>query len=185
MTRLLDSAELGGYLGGFRTRLFRMETLPAYAVDSDGDDYRRWLAGEPEPTWARKNRWLDVLRQERAGGKVSSRVRILSEQLTDYERYACKWGYALNSRAGEDIRVLHRGEHHIPVGVIEHDYWVMDDDQVVAMHYDEHGRFEGADILDRDALDVHLRDRDTAWDAAEPFLDWWARHPELHRHVAP
>ena len=98
MDRRLDAAELGRYLGDFRQRLFRMETLPAYTVDSDGDDYQRWLAGESEPTWERKTRWMDVLRRERAAGKVSSRVRVLSEQLTDYECYACEWGYALTPR---------------------------------------------------------------------------------------
>lgn len=49
MGRLLDAAELGRYLGDFRQRLFRMETLPAYTVDSDGDDYQRWLAGSQSP----------------------------------------------------------------------------------------------------------------------------------------
>src|SRR3954453_3491477 len=78
---------------------FRLELLPEYAVGSDGDDYRRWLAGEAEPTWERKNPWLKVLRDERAAGLHSSRVRVMSEPPTDYERYAAQWGYALNSEA--------------------------------------------------------------------------------------
>jgi hypothetical protein len=182
--RLLDAVELGRHLGGFRQRLFRMETLPAYAVNSDGDDYQRWLAGESEPTWERKTRWMDVLRRERAAGKVSSRVRVLSERLTDYERYACEWGYALNAEAGEDIRVLHRDEHAIPDGLIGRDFWVIDDDEVVEMHYDEDGRFEGAEILPRTVLPAYLGSRDASWTAAEPFVDWWTRHPELHRRAA-
>jgi hypothetical protein len=181
---LLDAAQLGEHLNRFRRRLFRMETLPAYIVDSDGGDFDRWLAGEPDPTWERKQRWLDVLRAEHAAGKVSGRVRILSEHLTDYERYACEWGYALNSTAGEDIRVLHRGEHHIPPGVIERDFWVVDDDQAVLMHYDEFGRFEGAEVLPAVGLEVWHDARDAAWAAAEPFGQWWARHPELHRKLA-
>lgn len=177
----LDAAALGTHLGRFERGLFRMETLPAYAVESDGDDYHRWVAGEPEPTWERKNRWLDVLRAERAAGKVSSRVRILTEHLTDYERYSCEWGYALNAAAGEDIRVLRRGEHTIS-GVIERDFWVVDDDHAVVMIYGKGGRFEGAKIMP----DVFpwIAARDTAWAAAEPFPAWWARHPELHRQAA-
>ncbi len=184
MKHLLDTAGLGRRLGYFRERLFRMETLPAYAVDTDGGDYQRWLAGEPEPTWERKARWMDVLRQERAAGKVSSRVRILSEQLTDYERYACAWGYALNTEAGEDIRVLHRGEHRIPDGLIDRDFWVVDDDEVVEMYYDEHGRFEGAEVLPQAELTAHLESRNASWVAAEPFAVWWGRHPELHCRAA-
>lgn len=182
MTDLLDPSELGAHLGRFRRRLFRTETLPAYAVDADGDDYQRWLAGEPDPTWERKNRWLDMLRAERAAGKVSSRVRILSERLTDYERYACEWGYALNAGAGEHIRILHRGEHPIP-SIIERDFWVIDDDQAVAMLYDERGRFEGADVRPVSELEDYRDVRDAAWAGAEPISDWWARHPELRRRL--
>ncbi|MPZ66637.1 MAG: hypothetical protein GEU83_14375 [Pseudonocardiaceae bacterium] len=182
--RLLDVDELGTHLDCYRQRLFRMETLPAYAVSADGDDYHRWVAGEREPTWERKQPWLDVLRADRVARKIRYRVRILSKELTDYERYACEWGYALNAEAGEDIRVLRRGEHDIPSGIIERDFWVVDDDQVVAMHYDKHGQFEGAEPLPWSYSGMYRNTRDVAWAAGEPFGPWWARHPELHRYVA-
>lgn len=166
-------------LSQFTSRLFRLETLPAYTVDSDGDNYRRWLAGEPEPTSERFQQWLDVLRARRTAGRVSSRVRILCEQLSDYERYACEWGYTHTSEAGEEIRVLHRGEHHIP-DLIEMDFWIVDDADVVLMRYDEDGRFDCAEVTTND-LAAFLHTRDTAWAAAEPFGSWWSRHPELRR----
>jgi hypothetical protein len=184
----LDAAQLGEHLGRYRHTLFRMETLPAYAVTSDGDDFTRWLAGEREPTWERKNRWLDVLRAERAAGKASRRVRVLSEQLTEYERYSCEWGYALNAPAGEDIRVLHRGEHHLPVDGDLEDFWIVDGGEVVVMRYDSDGRFLHADVVPASQPDrefyAYLWIADRMWESAEPFLDWWARHPELHRQVA-
>jgi hypothetical protein len=51
------------------------------------------------------------------------------------------------------------------------------------MHYDVEGRFEDAEILPEEALDRHLDIRNRAWEAAEPFVEWWAHHPELHRSV--
>lgn len=177
---LLNAEGLGERLDRFRTQLFRMETLPEYTVDSDGDDYQLWLTGAPVPVSDRKRRWMDVLRRERAAGKVSTRVRILSEQLTDYERYSCQAGYALNAEAGEDIRILHRGEHPIPV-LDDRDFWIVDDVEAVGMVYDEHGRFCGAEVLSPDELGSLILARDIAWEAAEPFPAWWARHPELHR----
>ena len=164
--------------------LFRLETLPAYAVDADGDDYQRWLDGEPEPTWTRKQPWLDTIRRWRNNGQVYRRVRILSPHLTDYERYAAEFGYAYNTQAGEDIRVLRRGEHPIPDGLIERDFWVINDDTVVSMFYDEHGRFDGAEATPSGDVAAYVRTRDAAWDAGEPFGAWWARHPELHRKIA-
>lgn len=181
---LLSAAQLGAALESYRQRLFRMETLPAYAVSADGDDYHRWAAGESEPTWERKRPWLDTLRADRAAGKVRYRLRVLSAELTDYERYACEWGYALNTEAGEDIRVLRHGEHDIPAGVVERDFWVVDDDLAVLMHYDEHARFAGAEPVPAAAIGAYRYGRDVAWEAGEPFGQWWARHPELHRSVA-
>lgn len=164
-------------------RLFRMEVLPEYDVASDGEDFARWLEGATEPTWTRKQPWLDTLRSERDNGQISMRVRILSDQVTDYERYACDFGYRYNGEY-EDIRVLHRGEHEIPAGLIQRDFWIIRDSIVVTMCYDGHGRFDGAEVADPGELADHLRTRDQAWAAAEPFATWWARHPEVHRKVA-
>ncbi|MGQ0575373.1 MAG: DUF6879 family protein [Pseudonocardia sp.] len=178
---LLDAASLGERLDRFGQRLFRLETLPVYLVESDGDDFERWLAGDPNPWSERKRRWTETLRRERATGRRTTRVRILSEQLTDYERYSCEFGYAVNAEAGEEIRVLRRGEHTIPAGVVEHDFWLVDDDEVVVMRYDGRGGFVGAEVAPHTTLSTYLRVRDLAWAAARPFQAWWSSHPELRR----
>ena len=179
----MDIEQLGAHIDErYRApgdRLFRQEALPQYLVDDDGDDYRRWLDGAVEPTWSRKQAWLDVLADDKRRGLLSSRVRILSEDLTDYERYACEWGYALNGRF-EDIRVLRRGEHEIPDLIVE-DFWLIGDDHVVLMHYDREGRFEAAEALDSARSGPYVATRDDGLAAAEPFARWWERHPELHR----
>ncbi|HEY2762483.1 MAG TPA: hypothetical protein VGJ13_00475 [Pseudonocardiaceae bacterium] len=184
---MLDAEALGRFIDEhyrqLGDRLFRMEVRPEYEVTSDGEDFRRWLEGAIEPTWSRKQPWLDTLRRERDRGQVSTRVRILSEQVTDYERYACDFGYRYNSEY-EDIRVLRRGEHEIPTGLIERDFWIIGDSILVTMFYDEHGRLLGAEVANSDQLDNHLRTREQAWAAAEPFTAWWSRHPELHRRMA-
>ncbi|MBA2323818.1 MAG: hypothetical protein H0V92_07355 [Pseudonocardiales bacterium] len=179
---MLDIPELNARVMEYRHRVFRLETLPVYTVDSDGEDFRRWQTGAPEPTWERKQPWLDFLRDESGSGKIRSRVRIFGEQLTDYERYACEFGYAYNAEAGEQIRVLRRGEHAIPAGLVERDFWTVEDDEVLLMHYDADGRFEAAEVADDPA--AYITTRDHAWDAGEPFASWWARHPELLRRSA-
>lgn len=181
MTIALDLPGLVQELDRFDHQLFRLETLPAYAVSDDGDDFLRYVRGHAEPDWSRKQPWLDRLRADRDAGRARTRVRILSEGLTDYERYSCSWGYSLNVVAGEDIRILRRGEHHIPDGLIERDFWVVDDREVVAMDYDSTGSFLGARVLAPDQLVDRLATKAAAWAAAEPFTSWWARHPELQR----
>jgi hypothetical protein len=186
MSELLDVDGIGAWFAehygvhAARTA-FRLELLPTYAVDSDGDDFRRWLAGEAEPTWERKNGWLQVLRDERAAGLRTSRVRVMSEHPTDYERYESEWGYAINGRAGEDIRVWHLAEHPLPADIVRRDFWMVGDDDVLVMHYDRAGRFEGGSVAPAQDIPLYRHTRDVLWAGAEPFEQWWARHPELRR----
>jgi hypothetical protein len=162
--------------------LFRMETLPEYAVDSDGDDWQRWLSGATEPTWSRKRSTLDMLAREKANGQRQRRVRRFGHDLTMYERFACDFGYAFNAEH-EDIRVLRDGEHDVPE-LLEHDYWTINGQMVVPMLYDGHGRYVGAGVLPPDRTEEYVHDEQLAWDAAEPWADWWGRHTELHRAAA-
>lgn len=183
---MMDVTELRAYLDRHFTRAaFRLEALQTYEVASDGSDYRRYLDGEPEPTWSRKQPWLDHLAAERAAGLDRHRVRIITHPVTPYTRYACEWGYALNGPAGEGIRILDLGEHGMPSGDhLADDFWLITDnravDRVLVMHYAVDGQYLGAterpDLVDRGRAT-----RDALWVAAEPFAPWWSRHTELHR----
>ena len=178
----LDIDGLIATLDSYQRTLFRFEQLPAYYVDDDGDDYHRWMRGEHEPTWERKQPWLDVLRADRAAGRDRRRVRVFSHDMTGYERYACHWGYALNGPAGEDIRVLHHGEHPLPADLPAVDFWTVDNDRAVVMNYDSRGDFLDATLVADPTRFLAARDR--AWAVAEPFDQWWSRHPEMHEREA-
>lgn len=182
---MFDEQQLEAVIGEhFQHRgstLFRMECLPLYVTDAEIRDFQRWLDGAAEPDMERKGKWLQVLRDEEEAGLISTRVRILSEEVTAYERFECDWAYRYNVPAGEDTRILHVGEHDIPDLALVEDFWIVNDAVWVPMYYDEHGRFEGADFGDHDRLHEVMIARDAVWAAAEPFEEWWARHPELHR----
>lgn len=187
MTTLLDAAGLGraihdGTFGvGQGADIFRMELLPAYSVASDGGDFARWRDGAEEPDWARKAPTTDRLAERAAAGITSRRVRVLTADVTEYERYACDFGYAVNAPAGEDIRVLRRGEHHVPP-LLGFDYWLINGRTVFRMHYDADGAFVGAEDAPGLLRQVR-REHDLVWAAAEPFGPWWARHTELRRRL--
>jgi hypothetical protein len=183
---MLTASELGDYIDTRLTRsAFRLETLDRYDVGSDGDDFARYLRGEPRPTPERKQPWLARLRREREAGILNHRVHVLSTPLTDYLRYECEWGHLPNAEL-EDIRILDLAERPRPDGLVDHDFWLIDDRDAIRMHYDPGGRFLGAEPLDRGHVDRYRRARDAAVAAAEPFVTWWARHPEEWRehHVA-
>lgn len=187
MTRsdLLDADQLSQVLATTHRDLFRMETLPAYDVPINGNDLQRWLAGEPEPTWANKQPWLDTLARWKREGRPRRRVRVIHDPPTDYERYACDWGYRLNEEAGENIRVLDLAESGLPIelGDAPGDWWLIDSRDVVAMQYHPDGRFLGARALGPQHVRRHCQAADAAWRLATPFGSWWAAHPQ-HHHPA-
>jgi hypothetical protein len=182
---VLSAAELGEFIDSRLTRsVFRLELLDRYEVATDGNDFGRYLRGEPEPTPERKQPWLDHLRRERATGIRRHRVHVLSTPLSDYLRYECEWGYAPNTAAGEEVGIIDLSEQPRPEDLPDHDFWLIDDRHIVRMHYDDRGQFLGAEPLDDEQLPRYRQARDTAVTAAEPFGTWWARHPEewrIHR----
>lgn len=180
---LLTVDQLGDLLERTRRDLFRIETLPSYDTTMTTGDFRRWLDGEAEPTWEVRQPWLDTLAQWARDGRPRRRVRVIHDPPSDYERYACDWGYRYNVAAGEPTRVLDLAEHDVPeeLDAAPGDWWLIDGRDVVTMHYHADGRFHGADILDpRDAV-AHRIAADAVWRAAEPFTSWWDRHPQHHR----
>lgn len=180
---LLDLSQLRQVLETATQDLFRWETLPAYEVASDGSDYRRYLDGADAPTAARKQPWLDTLRAWAEQGRPRRRVRIIHDPITDYERYACEWGYALNSQAGEIIRIIDLAHTSLPPELtrIAGDFWLIDDREVVAMYYQSDGQFRAAEILEPKHVVEYRMAAEVSWELGVDFTSWWNVHPHHHR----
>ncbi len=182
---MLTLAELSGALESARRSLFRLETLDRYEVASDGSDFRRYLDGEPEPTPERKQAWLDYLSAERATGRTRCHLRLVdtTNGLGDYLRYACEWGYAYNGPAGQRVRILDLADTPRPreLTLVNQDFWLVDDREVVLMHYHADGQFEAAEILDQQHVARHRAAAEVGWNLGTDFTTWWAAHPQYHR----
>ncbi|NKE57872.1 hypothetical protein FXN61_13935 [Lentzea sp. PSKA42] len=179
---MLDENELGAYIDQhFTSTLFRMETLDLYDVSSNGDDFRRYLDGEPGPDMSRKGKWLDHIRNEVVRGLHTYRVHVVHGPLTDYLRYEFEWDYVHNAAAGEHIRILDLTEQSSPEGLVADDFWLIGEDHAVVMHYDDEGRFQHGRIVPEGQLVEYRQARDAAWSAAVPFTDYWREHPQYWR----
>jgi hypothetical protein len=181
---LLDVVQLREVLDGARNDLLRWETLPAYEVASDGTDYRRYLDGAAEPNWQRKQPWLDTLRAWADAGRARRRVRVIHDPITPYERYSSEWGYALNTRAGEIVRVIDLAEVQLPPelsAAMGMDFWLIDGRDAVAMDYAPDGQFRGAQTVDPKHTPSYLTVAEVAWHVGREFDSWWEQHPQHHR----
>ncbi|OLT18169.1 hypothetical protein BJF78_12025 [Pseudonocardia sp. CNS-139] len=141
--------EFDGYFDTFRQTVSRLEVLPAYDVGgAEGDRIAAFLTGRARPERSvRTSPWLArIARTTVVDGKVWTRVRVVDDPLTDYERYEFS-GYVESQAAGERILVVRRDE----VGDVGPDFWLFDADtpqaRALLMDYDEAGHWLGADLI--------------------------------------
>jgi hypothetical protein len=130
----------------------------------------KWAAGEPDDlAWL--NDWCDTLRAHCAAGRSVRRARIVSEPLSDYQR----WSYSIAHpmvEAGEDIRWVPR-RLVSSIGVPGNDFYLFDDRLVVFLIYSGDGL--NADYQSStDPADIHLCRTafQAVWRLAIPHRDY-------------
>jgi hypothetical protein len=159
--------DFAGLFDWFTTRAFRLETLDQYAVGYEEEAIRRFLAGEPlDPGFIAP--WLEQVAAATGAGRRMQRVHVVTEPLSDYLRYEMD-GYRLTVAAGEDVRIVPRAvarERELP----GEDFWLFDDGPVARMHYDRHGAFLGAELVQEpEVIARYCQWRDVALQAATPY----------------
>lgn len=128
--------DFGRYFTNFASSATRIETLPAYDVPHEKDDFARYLTGAPLPP-DRNAEWADNIRRCAAAGKYMGRVHIIDHELTPYLQFEIDWYYAVNGAAGEDIRFIFRED--VP-DLAYTDTWLFDDKTVLDLSYTEEGQ---------------------------------------------
>lgn len=131
----------------FHSSAVRLEALPLYDAGEERARLKAAREGTPRPVRSvRTSPWLARMAVTTVAGKSWSRVRILSEPPTDYERDELV-SYVESQATGERISVVRRSE----VTDSGPDFWLFDtghpDARAAVMRYGAGGRFEGADLV--------------------------------------
>jgi hypothetical protein len=134
----MEPKELGPLIEAATDR-FRLETLPRYTVPEEAEEFSAWRRGERRLATVDESDWLRHLRATTLGGARWWRVRVLDYPLTEYSEYELA-GYQGNAAAGEQIYVADR-DWSSELADLREDFWLLDDEVVVRMIYDEDGRF--------------------------------------------
>lgn len=154
----------------FSRSAYRLETLQTYTEPDEAEAVAQFLAGESprlDTSW-----WESMIQAHRNAGRTVTRARVLVEPLSDYARFQLKF-FTRFVAAGEDIRVLATPAGSWPPGIPQRDYWLFDDHDLWAMHYNEAGTFVRAELLDRPAVIAdHLSWRNSALDQAVPLREY-------------
>jgi hypothetical protein len=132
--------DLGALLQNFRRSAFRLETLERYTVPQEAEWFATWRRTGKLPELTPENdSWLRMVRDHTRAGRVMQRVRVVSNPLTDYERFELAL-FPPSLEAGEDIRVISRSAIRV-----SEDFWLFDSQTAVMLRYDSTGTFLGAE----------------------------------------
>jgi Family of unknown function (DUF6879) len=157
----------------FQHRVFRLETLDWYVAPNEREPYARFLAGERvDPAW--REPWKKIVRGVRESGRVMQRVHVVTEPVSDYIRFELLHAYPANVQAGEDVRILGRGQAG---SLPDMDFWLFDDSTAAKLTYNRAGGVLQVE-LERDPgmLRWYLEDRDRALRLATPLARYVAEH---------
>ncbi|MEU8035532.1 DUF6879 family protein [Streptosporangium sp. NPDC049078] len=157
-------------LAGFERSAVHLEMRDAYGTAVELPYMAKWAAGEPDDLeWLQG--WCSTLREHVKTGKTIRRARIVSEPLSDYQR----WSYSIAHpmvEAGEDIRwVPRRLVSSVPLP--GNDFYLFDDRLVVFLHYAGNGLGE-AKVASTDPGDIALCKSafETVWKLAIPHSEY-------------
>jgi hypothetical protein len=128
----ISEGEFGELLTTFKRDAIHLEQRDAYGTEIELPYMAKWAAGEPDDlAWL--NEWCESLREHVAAGRSVRRARIVSEPLSDYQR----WSYSIAQPmvdAGEDIRWVPRRRVSL-LALPGNDYYLFDDRLAVFLIY--------------------------------------------------
>ncbi|WP_242885369.1 DUF6879 family protein [Actinomadura litoris] len=164
--------QFGRFFTEFKSSATRIETLAAYSVQEERDNFAHYLSGSLLPP-GRNEEWARNIRDSVAAGKYMGRVHIIEHTLTPYLQFEIDWYYAVNGAAGEDIRFIFRED--VPA-VVYTDTWLFDDEIVIDLSYDDAGKLL---YVNQNDDPERLKQARTAWrefhDRSFPLADLLAR----------
>jgi hypothetical protein len=166
----IGEAEFDRLLRTFERESLHLEMRDAYGTEVELPHMAQWAAGEPDDlAWLED--WCTTLRGHVAAGRSVRRARVVSEPLSDYQR----WSYSIADpmvAAGEDIRWVPR-RLVSSIALPGNDFYLFDDRLVVFLLYTGAGLNAGMEAS-TDPADVALcRSAFTAvWNLAIPHRDY-------------
>lgn len=175
-----DSSPINGdvfadLLATVRASAFRLELQREYREPVEADTVAKFLAGNPQnPNEVPALRdWFAQVRRLTNQGRRFERVRIHEDPPTAYQQWE-RWIGRWNVDAGETLRYLTRqqaGEIGLLPAVGNTDWWLLDDERLILMKFDD--RHRRTDTL---TTDPALLGQARAW------RDLAVRHGALYDH---
>ncbi|MGI5151391.1 DUF6879 family protein [Plantactinospora sp. CA-294935] len=152
------------------TRAWHLELRDTYRVVEEDEPFAKWRQGIPDD-YAWREGWLSFVRGAAGGGTRIQRLRIVTEPLSDYMRWALEMDPA-NIAAGEEVRYLSR-RATAGISLPAEDCWLFDDDNLLLSLFHPDGRGAGYAVVDDPRLvSAYRAVRDQLWPQATPYAQY-------------
>lgn len=159
-----------GLLTGFEHEAIHLETRDAYGTAVELPHMAQWEAGEPDDLeWLQG--WRETLRKAVEAGKSVRRARIVSEPLSNYQR----WSHSIAQPmvdAGEDIRWVPR-RLVSSTAIPGNDFYLFDTRVLVFLTYTGSG-LDAGKFLSAEPADIQLcrSSFEAVWKLAIPHREY-------------
>ena len=170
----MDIPEFDNLFTSFKREALHLEMRDAYGTAAEVPHLAKWEAGEPAEDTSWLQPWFDTVRAGTDAGKLFMRARIVSEPVSDYQRWVLKDTH-LYVEAGEDIRWVPRSLVST-IALPGNDFWLFDGELVVFV------LFEGSGVVadqvmttDQDVIDLCRSAFEAVWQLAIPNGDYHPR----------
>ena len=156
---------------GIRKSFVHLETRDSYGTEVELPHLAKWKRGEPDD-FAWLGWWLEMLRGHRAAGRTCRRARVVSEPLSDYQRWTLSHA-GMFVDAGEDVRYVPR-PHLATIALPgSGDFYVFDDELVLFLHYAGNGTNASFEVTESpETVQTCRRAFEAVWDLAAPFREY-------------
>ena len=169
MTPVTDE-EFEELLVSFRREAIHLEMRDAYGTAVELPHMAQWAGGEPDDLqWLQG--WCGMLREHVKAGKAVRRARVVSEPLSDYQRWSYSIAYPMVA-AGEDIRWVPR-RRVSSVALPGNDFYLFDDQVAVFLLYAGNGLATGK-LRSADPADLRLCRSafEAVWELSVPHREY-------------
>jgi hypothetical protein len=165
--------ELKDWLNSFQREALHLEMRDSYGTAAEIPHLAKWEAGEPDDTdWLQP--WFDTVRSGVAAGKVFRRLRIVSEPVSDYQKWVLKDSH-LFVEAGEEVCWVPRSRVST-LALPGNDFWLFDDQTVVFLVFAGSGLVvDRQRTSDRQAVELCRTAFDAAWRLSIPDIEYKTR----------
>jgi hypothetical protein len=166
----ISDEQFEGLLTGFEREAVHLETRDAYGTAVELPHMAKWAAREPDDLeWLQG--WCATLREGVKAGKSVRRARVVSEPLSDYQRWSFSIAHPM-VEAGEDIRWVPR-RLVSSIAFPGNDFYLFDDRLIVFLIYAGNGLATDK-IVSTDPADIQLCRSafEAAWKLSIPHSEY-------------